>query len=65
MVAMSWMPHPKATFVDAMSLKWGSLQGLLYAFPPIGMVTSVLMKLIRDRVEELVLITPAWEAAPW
>lgn len=62
---VSWMPHPKATFVDAMSLKWGSLQGLLYAFPPIGMVTSVLMKLIRDRVEELVLITPAWEAAPW
>ena len=62
---VSWLPHPKATFSDAMSINWGTLSGTLYAFPPIGMVLTVLMKMIMDRTARLILITPLWESAPW
>ena len=33
--------------------------------PPFSMITRVLNKVLRDKVQKMILITPAWPSQPW
>lgn len=38
---------------------------LLYAYPPEKFIAKTIQKLIRSKVERLILIAPAWKTKPW
>ena len=59
----SWKPDPDAWKIDAFSFPW--LQKGLYAFPPFCLVGKVLAKVIQDKSQNLVLVTPWWPSQPW
>ena len=59
----SWKPDPYAWKIDAFSFPW--LQKGLYAFPPFCLVGKVLAKVIQDKSQNLVLVTPWWSSQPW
>ena len=59
----SWKPDPDAWKIDAFSFPW--IQKGLYAFPPFCLVGKVLAKVIQDKSQNLVLVTPWWPSQPW
>ena len=59
----SWKPDPDAQKIDAFSFPW--IQKGLYAFPPFCLVGKVLAKVIQDKSQNLVLVTPWWPSQPW
>ena len=59
----SWKPDPDAWKIDAFSFPL--IQKGLYAFPPFCLVGKVLAKVIQDKSQNLVLVTPWWPSQPW
>ena len=59
----SWKPDPGAAAVDALNQDWGSTKG--YAFPPFCLIGRCLTKIKRERVPQIILITPLWQSQPW
>ena len=59
----SWKPDLDAWKIDAFSFPW--IQKGLYAFPPFCLVGKVLAKVIQDKSQNLVLVTPWWPSQPW
>ena len=59
----SWKPDPDAWKIDAFSFPW--IQNGLYAFPPFCLVGKVLAKVIQDKSQNLVLVTPWWPSQQW
>ena len=53
----SRLPDPDACILDAFSISWPSN---LYIFPPIPLISKVVQKLIVDKSDDVLLITPAW-----
>ena len=47
---------------DAMSTLWSHTLG--YAYPPTGLITRVLSKVIQEQAQ-LILIAPLWKDRPW
>lgn len=58
----SRFPTPGAEGVDALQSRWPP--GLLYAFPPLAIISKVVRKLLSEKAE-LILITPYWPCRPW
>jgi hypothetical protein len=58
----AWQPDPEAVYVDAFSGCWGG--GMVYAFPPFGILGQVLKKFMEDEAEGIVII-PYWVTKPW
>ena len=54
---------PRAAGTDALLQPWDDLQA--YAFPPIAIIRSVLLKLRSSRNCELTLIAPFWPQRDW
>ena len=59
--APAW--EPKAAGVDAFLQPWDNLQA--YAFPPIAIITRVLLKLRASHNCDLTLIAPFWPQREW
>ena len=59
--APAW--EPKAAGVDAFLQPWDNLQA--YAFPPIAIITRVLLKLRASHNCDLTLIVPFWPQREW
>lgn len=59
----SYRPDPGAVAVDAFSQNWSQIHP--YAFPPFLLVGRTLQKIRRERVQEAVIIAPAWPRQPW
>jgi len=62
---VSYTPQPGALFIDAFSSKfcWSEL-GFCYIYCPFSLISRVLQRIVRERVEA-VMILPFWPAAPW
>lgn len=54
--------HPKAESFDALTSRWP--KGLLYAFPPIPLISKVL-RLVRQHKAQVILVAPWWLRRPW
>ena len=59
--APAW--EPQAAEVDAFLQPWDNLQA--YAFPPIAIITRVLLKLRASHICDLTLIAPFWPQREW
>jgi len=60
---MSWRPDPEAVATDALAQPWNFARG--YAFPPFALIGRCLNKVHRERVPEMVLVTPIWPTQTW
>ena len=58
----SFLPQPKATWVDAMKHIW--TKEFPYIFPPFSMITRILQKIDNEKATA-VLVAPIWQAQPW
>ena len=58
-----WKPDPGASAVDALAQDWSKTKG--YAFPPFCLIGRCLSKKKRERVPQIILITPLWHSQPW
>lgn len=62
---VSWRPQPGSPAVNAFSVNWGGIYGILcYAFPPFTLITKCLEK-IRRELANTVMVCPVWPAQPW
>ena len=59
----SWKAQPTALGTDALSQKWPKTGA--YAFPPVILIPAVLNKIIQDKIEKIVVVTPAWTTQNW
>jgi hypothetical protein len=58
----SWLPAPSALAMDCFRHPW---EPAAYAHPPPALILRVLEKVLRQHVQQLVLIAPTWTGAPW
>lgn len=58
---ISWLPDVGSENVDAFTIEW---EDDFYAFPPFALVTRVLKKIRKDRVEGIIIV-PNWPAQAW
>eukprot|EP01012_Entosiphon_sulcatum_P020024 TRINITY_DN2499_c1_g1_i3.p1 TRINITY_DN2499_c1_g1~~TRINITY_DN2499_c1_g1_i3.p1 ORF type:complete len:753 (+),score=80.31 TRINITY_DN2499_c1_g1_i3:700-2958(+) len=58
-------PNKGCMGANALAQNWNELDGVLYANPLFSMMSNVLQKAERDRVQKLILVAPVWRAAPW
>ena len=54
---------PRSGGTDAFLQSWDGLQA--YAFPPVAVITRVLLKLRASTGTELTLVAPHWAQRPW
>ena len=59
---VSWRPDPQTIAIDAFTLNWN--YSFIYAFPPFSFISPVLQKILREKVE-VIMIVPQWSAQPW
>ena len=62
MTYVSWKPDPKASFIDAFSIKWSNC--LFYAFPPFCLISRCLQKIIQDQATGIIIV-PLWTTQPY
>ena len=62
MLFCSWVYHPKAFAVDALSISWENM--FAYVFPPICLLPRVLQHIQRCQCE-IILIAPLWPRQNW
>jgi hypothetical protein len=55
-------PHPKAFWVDALSLSWRDRY--VYAYPPIALIHRVLLQ-VQEESPVMILIAPLWSRREW
>lgn len=58
----SWVYHPQAMAVDALSISWDRMHA--YAFPPICLLPKVLQHMQKFQCE-IILIAPLWPRQNW
>ncbi|XP_068128007.1 uncharacterized protein [Hyperolius riggenbachi] len=58
----SLYPKDNPWEIDAFSIEWRL--NLMYAFPPIPLISRVLNKIMQDRAQ-VILIVPFWPKRPW
>ena len=61
-VFCSWVPHPQALALDALSITWENM--FAYAFPPTCLIPKVLQHMKQFHCE-LILIAPHWPRQHW
>ena len=59
---VSWKPDPHSIAIDAFTFPWDF--SLIYCFPPFSIVWRTVEKILRDKVEA-VLIVPLWPTQSW
>jgi len=57
---MAWKPDSKSFATDAMQQPWEG-----FAFPPFSLISRIIKKVLIEKVEKLILITPSWQTQPW
>lgn len=60
---VSWFPEPGATAYNAFSIDWGQYRP--YMFPPFNLISKVINKVVKDKVEKAILIFPLWKSQSW
>ena len=58
----SWIPHPEALALDALSISWENMFG--YAYPPICLIPKVLQHITQFQCQ-IILIAPRWPRRHW
>jgi hypothetical protein len=61
---VSYLPDPEAHAVDAFSLCWSNVNGLMYLFPPFSILDRTVQKVAADEAT-VVLVAPLWTTQPW
>ena len=61
---LSYRPDPEAIAIDAFRLDWSSLNPKFYAFPPFGVIPTVLNKLTTKGAQGICVL-PDWPTQPW
>ena len=61
---VSFYPDKLVVAIDAFMLNWNNYQNI-YLFPPFSVICRTLQKLVQDKVNRLVLITPIWPTQVW
>ena len=60
---VSWFPEPGVIQHNAFTFSWQHMRP--YIFPPFNMIGKVMNKILKDRVENAILIFPFWKAQSW
>lgn len=60
---VSWKTDPDAWFYNAFSRPWSDL--VPYVFPPFSLISKVLAKIQKDRVQKAIVIAPLWSSSHW
>ena len=60
---VSWYPEPGCFMTDAFSFSWHDYSP--YIFPPFSLIGRVVNKVIDDKVDRAILITPFWRSQSW
>ena len=58
----TWIPHPNAFAVDALTISWENMYA--YIFPPICLIPKIL-KYMRQFRCQIILIAPQWPRKVW
>ena len=58
----SWVPHPHALALDALSISWEKM--FAYAYPPICLIPKVLQHMAQFHCQ-IILIAPKWPRRHW
>ena len=58
----TWLPHPQAYAVDALSVRWQNMFG--YAYPPICLIPKILQHMSQFTCH-IILIAPHWPRRHW
>ncbi|XP_071145224.1 uncharacterized protein [Mytilus edulis] len=61
---VSYKPDPHAIAIDAFTIKWTN-NNFYYIFPPFSVIGQVLQKIIKDKLDKVVLIAPLWPTQIW
>ena len=60
---MAWRLNPNSIATNAIQQDWN--KSLSYAFPPFCMINQILHKVIREEIDQLIIVTPSWQTQPW
>jgi len=60
---IAWRPDPYSQGTDAMQQTW--TKRFPYAFPPFCLISRVLQKVLQEKVEKILIVTPTWHTQPW
>ena len=60
---VSWFPEPGVSQHNAFTFSWQHLKP--YVFPPFNLIGKVMNKILKDQVENAILIFPFWKAQSW
>ena len=58
----SWIPHPQALALDALTISWEGM--FAYAYPPICLIPKVLQHMSQFHCQ-IILIAPKWPRRHW
>ena len=59
---MAWKPDANSFVADAMQQDWNKM--FAFAFPPFSLIGWII-KILRENVEIMILVTPTWHTQPW
>ena len=60
---MAWKPDPDSIATDALLHPWD--KECSFAFPPFSLISRVLRKILQEKIDRLIKVTPIWQTQPW
>ena len=60
---IAWKPDPSRIATDAFLHPWDREYG--FAFPPFSLRSRFLRKILEEKIDHLIIVTPTWQTQPW
>ena len=60
---IAWKPAPGSIAADAFLHPWDRKYG--FAFPAFSFISQVLRKILKEKIDHLIIVIPTWQSQPW
>ena len=60
---IAWKLGPCSIARDAFLHPWDMEYS--FAFPPFSLISRVLRKILQEKIDHLIIVTPTWQTQPW
>ena len=60
---IAWKPNTGSVATDACLHPWD--REYSFAFPPFSLISWVLRKILWEKIDHLIIVTPTWQTQPW
>ena len=60
---IAWKPDPDSIATDAFLHPWD--REYRFAFLPFRLISRVLRKILQEKLDYLIIVTPTWKTQPW